>query len=205
MKLLLLLVIASLLASAFCTQPAQMEDSWISYTTVEKMTTSLLSAESGYFENLRQQFFGVQRSAWNGLINGFNDWKDYDLTDWCMNTKYQNNYIAGLMMFTFKVITGQYINVLQIFYDAIRAYNFVTDELRNCYGKEIITAYEVFFLRTPFYLELASVGKHILTDGVLVLPNLVFFIINFIALDFKMAFTFVGRAFKDVFSHLQSF
>ena len=151
-----------------------------------------------YFEQLRLQTFGTARSVWNGIINGFNNWNNYKLKDWCMNSKFQDYAIAGMMMFFFKTITGQYINLLQLFYDFLTAIYYVRDELVHCKGKKVVETLEEFWLKTPLIFEAATIAVYIVQENIRLAALLLLTGVNVFSFDFYQAGIFVGKIFKEI-------
>ena len=201
MKLLILIILSLFALTAHC-QSETVKDPL--ERIFKEGVNSLYAQEPGYFETLRLQFFGAQRDAWNGIINGFNDWKDYKLKTSCMGNKYQDQFIAGTMKFFFKLLTGQYMNVLQIFYDASTAYQFVLAELNSCYGKQVIAAYEEFWLRAPIHLAVASTVMFVVNQGVLIVPRLFFLLHNTLLWDFYNANVIIGRFFRGMYDEYKN-
>ncbi|CAI2381342.1 unnamed protein product [Moneuplotes crassus] len=200
MKFLLLVAIIAIVVGVTHAQ----EDLEIPEGVIKQTLNGLYAQNPGFFESFRQNFFGFQRDAWNGMINGFNEWGEYRLKNSCMGSKFQDFYIAGVMKFIFKVLTGQYLNVLQIFYDGSRAYNFIHAELKNCYGKEVLAAYETFWLRTPIHISVAAIVMHLANEGDALIPQVIIFVTNFVLMDYFLAFRVLGDQFKGIYAQFKA-
>ena len=201
MKILLFV----LLIAFVCTRAEENTDNQImSFETFTSIKDRVYSLNANYFEDLKLKIFGAHRSSWNGMINGFNNWSGYVLTDWCMGKAYQDNFIAGMMMFTFKLITLQYINVAQLVYDIYRSYLFIKAELQYCYGKEVVQAFEVFWLQTPLYLEATAIVKFLLSEQIKTLPNVFILVATLMKFDFINAFNIIGKYSKGTYDMLKT-
>ena len=202
MKILLLVLIAIFVSS----QAADSKDDslMISFETFTSIKDKIYSLNANYFEDLKIKYFGAQRKSWNGILNGFNGWSGFVLGEWWMNGAYQDKYIAGFMFFVFKMITLQYINVAQLVYDIYSAYLAIRAELYNCYGKEVIEAFEVFWLKTPLYLEVTAIVKFLISENAKILPNAVSIIVSFLQFDFLNAYTLIGKYAKSTYDMLKT-
>ena len=121
-----------------------------------------------------------------------------------MGKTYQDNFVAGTMLFTFKLITLQYINIPQLIYDIYRAYLFVKAELSYCYGKEVVQAFEVFWLQTPFFIEMIAIVKFLISENIKTMPNIFVIIATFLKFDFLNAFTIIGKYSKGTYDMLKT-
>mmetsp|Transcript_12182 Transcript_12182/g.10802 ORF Transcript_12182/g.10802 Transcript_12182/m.10802 type:complete len:210 (+) Transcript_12182:39-668(+) len=115
--------------------------------------------------DLGQIIFSWTREYWNGMNNGYNQWKkDYSIGNWCMAKDFQNEIGLGIFIGVFRTLTLQYLNIFQLTRDVLIAYDKITNQLIYCKGKAIADSTRFFIFDINIWFEIGAVLTAVLTN-----------------------------------------
>ena len=95
-----------------------------------------------------------------------------------MDKPFQNAVFAGIGLSLYKILTLQYINVMQLLSDLITAYQYLKAQLVYCKGSTFVDEMEKYAFRTMFFFEVSAFVKAFVKYPVQFISALILWISN---------------------------